>query len=205
MTKIKLCGLSRDCDITYVNELHPDLIGFVFAKKSHRYVNFEQAAHLRSLLDPSIQAAGVFVNEEPHSVASLLINGTIQIAQLHGKEDEDYMKTLRDLVGNQVSYQIIQAFRVESTEDIMRANQSSADYILLDSGSGGSGTVFDWSLLKDVTRPYFLAGGMNEETLKKALPDLKPYGVDTSSGIETDGFKDYTKMKRFVETVRSLD
>ena len=98
MTKIKLCGLSRLCDIEAANELKPDYIGFVFASKSKRYVTSEKAAELKSRLLPEIQSVGVFVNEHPQEVAKLLQNGIIDIAQLHGDEDEDYITQLRRLI-----------------------------------------------------------------------------------------------------------
>lgn len=197
MTKIKLCGLSRPCDIEAANELNPEYIGFVFAPKSKRYVTPERAAKLRQLLAPGIQAVGVFVRENPQTVAAMLNSNVIDMAQLHGGEDEDYIRQLRELSHKP----IIQAFRIETADDIASAQQSSADYILLDSG-GGTGTVFDWNLVQTLTRPYFLAGGLDVENAGKAQTLLKPYAVDVSSGIETDGYKDKTKMAAFVRAIR---
>lgn len=197
MTKIKLCGLSRPCDIEAANELKPEYIGFVFAPKSKRYVTPERAAKLRQLLAPGIQAVGVFVRENPQTVAAMLNSNVIDMAQLHGGEDEDYIRQLRELSHKP----IIQAFRIETADDIASAQQSSADYILLDSG-GGTGTVFDWNLVQTLTRPYFLAGGLDVENAGKAQTLLKPYAVDVSSGIETDGYKDKTKMAAFVRAIR---
>ena len=164
MTRIKLCGLTRPCDIEWANTLMPDYIGFVFAQKSRRYVAPERASALRAGLDSGIRAVGVFVNESPEAVAALLNDGVIDIAQLHGGED--------------------------------------ADYILLDNGPGGTGTVFDWSLLKAFERPYFLAGGLGPENVAEAIKALHPFAVDVSSGIETDGVKDYAKMTAFVNAAR---
>lgn len=200
MTKIKLCGLSRSCDIEAVNELKPEYIGFVFAQKSKRYISRDQAAVLKQMLDPAISAVGVFVNESPETVARLLDDGVIDIAQLHGAEDEEYIKRLRKLVENP----IIKAFRIETEKDISEAVKSSADYILLDSGAG-TGKVFDWTLLQCIQRPYFLAGGLSPENAEIAVRRLKPYAVDVSSGIETDGVKDKIKMTAFVGTVRKED
>ncbi|MGN0994706.1 MAG: phosphoribosylanthranilate isomerase, partial [Butyricicoccus sp.] len=152
MTKIKLCGLSRPCDIEAANALQPDYIGFVFAPKSRRYVSPETAAGLRKRLDPAIRAVGVFVNERPEAVAALLRAGTIDIAQLHGSEDAAYIERLRALTGQP----IVQAFRMESERDIAAAQASTADSVLLDSGAGGTGTAFDWTLLRGIRRPYFL-------------------------------------------------
>lgn len=197
MTKIKLCGLSRPCDIEAANGLHPEYIGFVFAPKSKRCVTPEKAAELRRLLAPDIQAVGVFVNETPEIIAGLLNNGTIDIAQLHGGEDKEYIKRLRTLTGKP----IIQAFRIGAQQDILAAGNSAADFVLLDSGAG-TGTVFDWSLLQGIQRPYFLAGGLDPDNVRAAIETLHPYAVDVSSGIETDGAKDKIKMAAFVAAVR---
>lgn len=200
MTKIKLCGLSRECDIEAVNELCPEFIGFVFAKKSKRYVSPERAAELKAMLSKDIKSVGVFVNEPVESVAELLGKGIIDVAQLHGKEDEAYISDLRKLTDKQ----IIKAFRIDTAEDVEKANSSSADFVLLDSGNGGTGTVFDWELTQMIKRPYFLAGGLNPDNAAEAVAALKPYAVDVSSGIETDGLKDREKMTRFVKSVRAI-
>ena len=200
MTKIKLCGLSRACDIEEANRLQPDYIGFVFAKKSRRCVTAEQAGELKKQLRPEIRAVGVFVNEAPEAVAALLNRGVIDLAQLHGSEDAEYIRRLRDLTESP----LIQAFRIRSKEELSRAEASAADEILLDAGAG-TGTVFDWSLLRNMERRYFLAGGLNPENVREAIRDLHPYGVDVSSGIETDALKDRTKMAAFVSAVREED
>lgn len=197
MTKIKLCGLSRPCDIETANELKPDYIGFVFAPKSKRYVTYEKATELKSRLSPEIQAVGVFVNEHLQNVANLLQNGIIDMAQLHGDEGEDYIAQLRLLADKP----IIRAFRIETASDMKTAEQSTADYILLDSGAG-TGTVFDWGLAKSIGRPYFLAGGLDARNVADAVRALHPFAVDVSSGIETDGAKDKIKMAAFVAAVR---
>lgn len=198
MTKIKLCGLTRPCDIEAANELGPEYIGFVFAKGSRRYTDVDKAAGLRALLRPDISAVGVFVNEEPECVAALLKRGIIDVAQLHGGEDEAYIHRLRALT----DAPIIKAFRVETERDVITAERSGADYILLDSGSGGTGTVFDWRLLRRMERPYFLAGGLNPDNAAQAVGALHPYAVDVSSGIETNKLKDAEKMRAFVRAVR---
>lgn len=197
MTKIKICGLRREQDIRYANELMPDYIGFVFLKGKRRYVTFEEAARLRSLLDPAIPAVGVFVNEPAENVIRLLQAGTIQIAQLHGQEDEAYIEELR----RAGDHCIIRAFAVRSREDIHRAFAFPADYPLLDNGKG-TGETFDWSLFQEQEKPFFLAGGLSPENVKEAIECFHPYAVDVSSGVETDGFKDYEKMKAFMDDVR---
>ena len=199
--KIKLCGLTRPCDIEAVNELQPDYIGFVFAKKSRRYVSPEKAEELKAMLAPGIQAVGVFVNEEPEQIAALLEAGTIDVAQLHGQEGEREIRRLRELT----DHPLIQAFRIDTEQDVERANASTADYVLLDSGAGGTGTVFDWDLLQAIRRPYFLAGGLDTENLGTVRAKLNPDGVDVSSGIETDGYKDKKKMTAFVAAARKED
>jgi len=199
MTKIKLCGLTRPRDIEWANALTPDFVGFVFARKSKRYISPKNAQKLREKLNQSINAVGVFVNEAPETVAALLNDGTIDVAQLHGGEDEDYIKALRLLTDRP----LIQAFRVDGPADLERARASSADYILLDNGAGGTGTAFDWALLKGFDRPCFLAGGLGPDNVARAVRDVRPFAVDVSSGIETDGAKDYQKMAAFVNAVRN--
>ena len=199
MTKIKLCGLTRPRDIEWANALTPDFVGFVFARKSKRYISPQNAQKLREKLNQSINAVGVFVNEAPEAVAALLNDGTIDVAQLHGGEDEDYIKALRLLTDRP----LIQAFRVDGPADLERARASSADYILLDNGAGGTGTAFDWALLKGFDRPCFLAGGLGPDNVARAVKDVRPFAVDVSSGIETDGAKDYQKMAAFVNAVRN--
>ncbi len=161
MTKIKICGLKSEADISYANALKPDYIGFVFLKGRARYISPEHAAYLRSLLNPAIQSVGVFVNEPIEHVSSLLQKGTIQAA---------------------LSY--------------------PCDYLLLDNGLG-TGQTFDWSLIRDIRRPFFLAGGLTADNVKNALSLTHPYGVDISSGVETDGHKDFTKMEAFIQAVKS--
>lgn len=200
MTRIKLCGLSRSCDIEAANAVKPEYIGFVFAPKSKRYVTPDKARQLKAILSPDIKAVGVFVNESADTVAELLEKRIIDIAQLHGSEDETYFAELR----KQISRPIIKVFPAASESDVERAEQSTAEYILFDSGAG-SGTVFDWSLLQKTKRPYFLAGGLTLNNVADAIKSLHPYAVDISSGIETDGVKDKTKMAAFVAAVREED
>lgn len=200
MVRIKMCGLRRAEDIIAVNELRPEYIGFVFFPGSKRVVSPEAAKTLREKLASGIRAVGVFVDEKPENIASLLSAGIIDTAQLHGHEDEAYIRRLRSLTGRP----LIQAFRIGCTEDIQRAQASTAEMILLDAGAG-DGKTFDWRLLRAVTRPYFLAGGLNPENVSRAVEQLKPYAVDVSSGIETDGFKDILKMRAFTKAVRRED
>lgn len=199
MTKIKMCGLSRLCDIEYANEIKPEFIGFVFAEKSRRYVSPEKAYELRQKLDSRIIPAGVFVDADIDFIVKLVNNGTIDIVQLHGSEDESYIKNLRKLV----NVPIIQAFRIEKTSDTEKAELSVADYVLLDSG-GGSGKAFDHSLI-NIKRPYFLAGGLTPENVGEISRRLEPYAVDASSSLETDGYKDINKMRAFADALGRKD
>lgn len=198
--KIKICGLSRTEDIACVNRLLPDYIGFVFWPKSRRAVTREQAAQLRSLLSPLIQAVGVFVDAPVEEIAGLLEDGIIDIAQLHGEETEADIRYLQETTGKPV----IKAVKVRERSDVEAWLSSGADYLLFDSGMG-SGKAFDRSLLGEITRAYFLAGGLGPDNLEPVLAQGGPYGVDLSSSVETDGYKDPEKMRRVVELVRQYD
>lgn len=264
-SRIKICGLSRPCDIDYVNVLKPDYIGFVFAK-SRRQVSAGQAKLLKQRLDPEICAVGVFVNEAPERIAALVNDGIIDMVQLHGQEDEAYIRNLRSLLAEQemetggksggpaalsrdgesgqaaLSQEggsgeaalsqdgesgeaalskeggsgetalpeggrkrqgpcpIIQAFSIRSPEDVTRACESSADYILLDQGAGGTGKTFDWSLIGRIERPFFLAGGLGPDNIKEALK-VGAFALDISSGAETGGYKDFEKIELCINAV----
>ena len=197
MTKIKMCGLSRAEDIQAANAIKPDYIGFVFAEISKRKVSALEASKLKSKLDPEIKAVGVFLDDKLDFVASMLNLGIVDVVQLHGSEDEAYIEKVRKITNKP----IIKAFIIRSEEDVKRAERSTADFILLDGGKG-EGRAFDWSLLKEIKRPYFLAGGLNPENVGDAVKALKPFAVDVSTGIETDGVKDREKMTAFANTVR---
>ncbi len=197
MINVKLCGLTRPCDIAWANAVQADYAGFVFAGKKRR-VSDDTAAVLRRQLDSRIPAVGVFVDEAMEHIVSLVAAGTIQLVQLHGHEDEAYIKALRQVV----AVPLIQAFAVAAPADIDKAQQSQADYILLDNGPGGTGTVFDWNLLQQVNRPYFLAGGLTPENVAAAVR-FHPFALDVSSGIESNGVKDKYKIETFMAQVRS--
>ncbi len=202
LTKVKLCGLSRLEDIQVANQLLPDYIGFVFAPQSRRTISLEQAKLLKAHLDPAIQAVGVFVNEDPTYIATLLNQGLLDVAQLHGQESADYLKTLRNLTDKP----IWQAFSIHDASSVDTAFQSKADVLILDAGAG-QGQVFDWTLLDQIPsdRPYFLAGGLGPHNVSLAMNRLHPYGVDASSALETDHKKDPDKMKIFVQAIRKAD
>ena len=198
MTQVKICGMRRPEDIRHANRLRPEMIGFVFWRPSKRYVSPDEAAKLRSILDDSITPVGVFVDEDPKVVADIATNGTIDMIQLHGAEDEEYIHGLRKLT----DAPIIKTFCVRSEEDLVKASESSADMVLLDNGKG-TGQTFDWTLMRDLGRDFILSGGLSESNVGDAVRRFHPFAVDVSSAVETDGFKDRSKMERFIDAFRS--
>lgn len=200
MTRIKICGLSRPEDIDAVNAARPDFCGFVVDfPKSRRNVSPVQLRALRARLDGAIVPVGVFVDCPPDTVAALQNDGTISVAQLHGREDEDYISRLRALTGGKPVWK---AFRVRTPADVEAARRSTADCLLLDNGTG-TGHVFDWSLVGEIGRPWVLAGGLTPENLRDAVRTLHPWGVDLSSGVESGGVKDAKKIFEAVAAVRN--
>ena len=197
--KIKICGLRRLEDIETVNYCRPDYAGFIVNfPKSFRSVTAEELNELTAKLDKNITAVGVFVNAPEELPAQLLNEGIIGMAQLLGQEDEDYIRRLRKLTRKP----LIKAFSVKSEDDIKKAVKSSADYILLDQGSGGTGQAFDWTLIREMNRPFFLAGGIGPDNLERAIQEIHPYAVDLSSSVETDRWKNPEKIRRVVDIVR---
>lgn len=199
MTKIKLCGIKCEEDIKVVNEVLPDYIGFVFAGKSKRYISFDKAKKLKNQLDDRIKAVGVFVNDDIENIAYLVKNKIIDIVQLHGNEDESYINTLK----TKINVPIIYAYQIKSKVDIKSINKNT-DFILLDAGAG-CGETFDETLLEGFDNEYFLAGGLSIDNIKEKIMKLHPYGVDVSSGIETEGKKDAAEIRKFVSLVREVD
>ena len=191
MTKIKLCGITREDDIRIVNELLPDYIGFVFAKKSKRYINFDAARNLKSKLDQRVKAVGVFVNEDIENIVYLAENKIIDLIQLHGNEDKHYINTLKQKINSPIIY----AYQIKSKADI--------DFILLAAGAGW-GETFDEALLESFAGEYFLAGGLSPDNIKEKIMSLHPFAVDVSSGIETEDRKDAAKMRKFVNLIREV-
>ena len=200
--KIKICGLRRKEDIDYVNLWRPDLIGFVFAGKK-RKIDYDTAKILKNQLNTEIKAVGVFVNETIDTIAELVEEGVIEVIQLHGDETESYIEALRWRVGNT---KIIKAVRVASKEDVTDCEMTIADYLLFDSrtleGYGGTGKQFDWKLIAQIQKPFFLAGGIHTENVEEAIKMTRPFAVDVSSSVETNGYKDRDKIIEIVEKVR---
>ena len=200
--KVKICGLSRPEDVAAVNAARPDYCGFIINfPKSHRNVSPETVSMLTRALDPAIVPVGVFVDQPVGIVAALLNAGVIAVAQLHGREDEDYIAALRAAAGGKPVWK---AFQIRAADDLARAAASSADQILLDNGAG-TGRAFDWSLAGGMARPFILAGGLTPENLPEAIARLRPAAVDLSSGVETDGRKDPQKILAAVAAVRSCE
>lgn len=208
--KIKLCGMTRECDIEYANEAKPDYVGFVFAG-TKRKISHDTAKKFRKLLSDKIEAVGVFADEDIGVVAELLNEGTINIAQLHGGEDEKFISELKRMTG----CEIIKAVRVASEEDIICAHGTYADYLLFDAYKkgipGGTGEMFKWAFIQraysviqeEKWKPFFLAGGINIHNVRRAAA-FNPCGIDLSSGIETGGFKDRDKMIGIVRRIRDV-
>lgn len=219
MTKVKICGLTRKEDIEYVNELLPDYVGFVFAK-SKRQVPLDRAKELINLLNKNIQTVGVFQDEDIEKVKNTAEYLKLDIIQLHGNEDGDYVKKLypfkvwkslgidaadsldnNDLLQNRVNFH---------QENLDKLSLYEIEALLVDSSvkgaKGGTGISFNWDILNDLVlnKKFILAGGLNCENIQKAIEKVKPYAVDVSSGVEENGIKNYDKMKNFIEKVRKM-
>ena len=201
--RVKLCGMRRPEDIAFCNEFKPDYVGMIMSPGFKRSVDVETAGKLKAELDPSIKMTGVFVNEPEENIVRAVHDGLIDIIQLHGSEDTEYIRSLRAKVPG---IPIIKAFKLETPDDVKRALGSEADFILLDSGTG-SGKAFDWELLRLIPERLrdrcFLAGGLNPANVREALSVFTPFAVDTSSGTETNGVKDKEKIRSFVAEARA--
>ena len=198
-TKIKICGLRRPEDIAMVNRQLPDYGGFICSAGFSRSVTMQTLHQLSRQMDHRIQRVGVFVDDGIDQISSYVEEGLIDIVQLHGHEDASYLFWLRKRLPS--GFPLIKAFQIRSGEEITAAKQCTADYVLLDGGQG-SGQSFDWSFIRNIGREYFLAGGLNPENIKKAVDVCRPYAVDISSGVETNGWKDESKIRACVEYVR---
>ena len=206
---VKYCGITKEEEIQHLQQLPIDYVGFVFYKKSKRYVDKEQARRLRAKLKPSIPSVGVFVEEEIPKILELLQEGIIQGVQLHGKEEEAYVLKLKQEMEKLGTKPFLwQAFILKEEKDIERANASPADLILLDGGKG-EGKEAEAGLLQKIQRPYILAGGLSPENVIEKIKAFSPYGLDVSSGIEEQGEegirKSPEKMESFIRLVRGYE
>lgn len=205
-TRIKLCGMSRDEDIDAVIAAAPDMVGFIVDfPRSHRSVTPERAVELACRLEGTgIARVAVFVDADPEDVVNIALAADFEYVQLHGHEDAAYVEDLRGQLGADGGHaKVIQAFRVTSAADVAAAEKSPADLVLLDAGQG-SGEAFDWSLSAGAARPFLLAGGLTPDNVAAAVAAVHPWGVDMSSGIETNKVKDAEKMARAVAAIRKI-
>lgn len=199
---IKLCGIRRREDVQIVNEFLPDYIGMILTEGFRRTVDMNNAEELSKLVDKRIKKVGVFVNEPAENVRSAAERLDLQVIQLHGDEDREYIRSLS------VKCEIWKAVRVRSSEDILSAERLGCDRLLLDSfvknAVGGTGIVADWDIIKNtnITLPYFLAGGIGEDNIGAAL-EICP-NIDLSGSVEINGVKDREKIRRITELYRSI-
>lgn len=198
MTKIKICGITRLEEIDYLNQLQPDYVGFVFAK-SKRRVDVEHAFNLIKNLRSDIKKVGVFVDEDPLKVVEIAEKLKLQVLQFHGYENQEYINKFK-------GYEIWKALKINSLESISEIRNYKCAKFLLDNSIAGSGESFKWELVQGKIKDslIMLAGGLTSENVQQGIMQLKPYGVDVSSGVETQGFKDYKKIEKFIRKVREL-
>lgn len=204
--KIKICGIKRPEDVSYINLFHPDYEGFILSKGYKRTVDLFDAKFLASKTDREVEKVGVFVNENPRTAAEYAKVIGLDAIQLHGDENEDYVKQLRTLT----NAKIWKVFRVKSEKDVKLAENSTADLVLLDTYvknvPGGTGKTINTQIIKnaEIKRDYVLAGGITPENVLDITNELKPFAVDVSGGVETDGVKDAQKIAELIKTVRSI-
>ena len=199
MPKIKICGLFRDYDIDFVNEAMPDYIGFVFAK-SHRQITKKQASVFRKRLNNNIISVGVFVDNKIEEIQQLYNDNIISVAQLHGNEDPDYILNLR----KNNNLQIIKAIDLNTYKNVEQLVNINADFLLFDSGNGGTGKTFNWDTIPKIQKSFFLAGGLDINNIGQAIKTVNPYAVDLSTGVETNGVKDKQKILNIVRRVKNV-
>lgn len=199
-TKIKFCGLRREEDVKYAASLDAGFFGFILSDRFKRFVAPEKVARMKEFVPSSAKTVGVFVDETLDFVISTAKTAKLDMIQLHGSESETYIAEIKEKIG----LPVIKMIKPVSENDIITARQSIADLILLDSGAGGTGKVFDWSLAENLGRNYILAGGLTPVNVGEAVKRLKPFAVDVSSGVEKEGIKDFSKMKAFAAEVRKI-
>ena len=203
--KVKMCGISKVETIPAIVDAKPDYMGLVFAP-SKRQVTVDQAKTLVDELHKhyEIKTVGVFVNETVENLLKIAEAVKLDVIQLHGDEDESFIQTLKE----QSNVEVWKAVQVRSAADAEAWIDSSADMLLFDAyhkdERGGTGEVFDWSSLDEFERPFMLAGGIDSTNVARAIRTVRPYGIDISSGIETDGVKDNEKIKAFTNIVRTI-
>ena len=200
-TKIKICGLKRIEDVISVNVAEPDYCGFIFnVSGSRRSIGAEQLNILVDMLNPEIVPIGVFVNEKTDVILRIVRESGIRMVQLHGQENGEIIHTIQ----SKAQVPVIKAVSVRSKEDVRSAVLSPADYLLFDCGEGGTGQTFDWNLLEDIPRSYFMAGGIGTHNMDEVLRRFSPFARDVNSSVETDGQKDGKKILAAVRMLRTL-
>ena len=199
--KLKICGLNRIEDVISVNVAEPDYCGFIFnVSGSRRSIGAEQLNILVDMLNPEIVPIGVFVNEKTDVILRIVRESGIRLVQLHGQENGEIIHTIQ----SKAQVPVIKAVSVRSKEDVRSAVLSPADYLLFDCGEGGTGQTFDWNLLEDIPRPYFMAGGIGTHNMEEVLRRFSPFALDVNSSVETDGQKDGKKILAAVRMLRTL-
>ena len=201
MTFVKICGLRSAEDALAASQAHPDCAGMILSEGFRRSVSIPAAREISAALSKDIPLCGVFVNEKAEDIVPFVKEGLIDRIQLHGQEPAELVDELHAWLPG---VQVIKAMEIHSLNDVIEAEAYPADLLLLDGGKG-EGKEFDWDYLKDFRRPYILAGGLTAENVQKAILLLHPFGVDASSGVETEGKKDAEKMKAFVKAVRDME
>lgn len=202
--KLKFCGIRRIEDVTYCNVFRPDYMGMILSSGFRRSVSIAEAAALVREKCQDIAAVGVFVNAKPEEIVRVLRAVPLNVIQLHGSEDAAVVAAVREGTG----LPVWKAVRVRSEAEIRKAEQLGADQLVLEGyvpgQVGGTGVTANWDLIAKASpqMPFFLAGGLKPENLKEAVQKVHPAGIDLASGIETEGFKDYEKMKKIVKIVR---
>ena len=193
MTKVKICGLSNIEAVKTAVSAGADYIGFVFAP-SKRQVTLEQAAELAKFIPSHIQKVGVFVSPGRAELLEAVDKVGLDFVQVHGQVVDKLFENLP--CGS------IQAVQVDGDGHVPN---SQADYLLFDAPVAGSGQTFDWGQLDttELSQPFFIAGGLNEDNVARAIQHFSPFAVDVSSGVETDGQKDHEKIRRFIERVKN--
>ena len=193
MTKVKICGLSTKEAVETAVSAGADYIGFVFAP-SKRQVTVEQATELAKFIPSHIQKVGVFVSPSRAELLEAVDKVGLDFVQVHGKVVDKLFENL--------SCGSIQAVQVDEGGHVPN---SQADYLLFDAPVAGSGQTFDWGQLDttELAQPFFIAGGLNEDNVARAIQHFSPFAVDVSSGVETDGQKDHEKIRRFIERVKN--
>lgn len=192
---IKFCGIKNENDIKFCNILKPTMIGLIFAQ-SLRKVSFEQSENILKMKSPDILSVAVFKNQSLHDVCKIAKKLKVDYVQLHGNEDFDYIRNIR-----KQNLKVIKAIEVYSYKDLAKGNElkNQADFILLDKPKGTNIDIL--GIVKKAEYKFIVAGGINEENIERYI-EINPLGIDISSGIETDGNKDYQKMKKIILKVR---